>query len=168
MRREGRFAGRTHLRDRREGMTDLRTRISWVSWWYILGVSLLRPRVYVHCLRVRLNIDKQGWKTSVRPITPRDAFCLAPSPSCRITGAGEGRVRSALRAKDRLREGPVPRESRVIAASRALVPDRRDSPPSPYRCRYRGTEKETRHPPPNLFIDRPRSSDRSAGLGWAI
>ena len=39
----------------------------------------------------------------------------------------------------------MPRESRVIAASRALVPDRRDSPPSPYRCRYRGTEKETRH-----------------------
>ena len=43
MRREGRFAGRTHSRDRREGMTDLRTRISWVSWWYILGL-LYRAR----------------------------------------------------------------------------------------------------------------------------
>ena len=75
--------------------------------------SLLRPRVYVHCLRVRLNTDKQGRKTSVRPITPRDAFCLAPSPSCRVTAVGEGRVPVSAS-----REGPAMRRTGAARVSR--------------------------------------------------
>ena len=77
------------------------------------GASLPRPRVYVHCLRVRLNTDKQDWKTSVRPITPRDASCLAPFPSCRITGVGEGRVPVSAS-----REGPATRRTGAARVSR--------------------------------------------------